>query len=91
MQKILIHTEFIKLDALLKYAGLCETGGEAKELVQGGAVKVNGEELQQTTKSEQRRPIYHGKKKDRSRQLEDEHDSQPGCRTVQYFKRPCKI
>ena len=33
MQKILIHTEFIKLDALLKYAGLCETGGEAKELV----------------------------------------------------------
>ena len=43
MQKILIHTEFIKLDALLKYAGLCETGGEAKELVQGGAAKVNGE------------------------------------------------
>ena len=43
MQKILIHTEFIKLDALLKYAGLCETGGEAKELVQNGAVKVNGE------------------------------------------------
>ena len=38
MQKILIHTEFIKLDALLKFAGLCETGGEAKELVQ-----VNGE------------------------------------------------
>ena len=33
MQKILIHTEFIKLDALLKYAGLCETGGEAKEPV----------------------------------------------------------
>ena len=33
MQKILIHTEFIKLDALLKYAGLCETGGEAKELI----------------------------------------------------------
>ena len=30
MQKILIHTEFIKLDALLKFAGLCETGGEAK-------------------------------------------------------------
>ena len=28
--RIVIHTEFIKLDALLKYAGLCETGGEAK-------------------------------------------------------------
>jgi ribosome-associated protein len=43
MQKILIHTDFIKLDALLKFAGLCETGGEAKELVQGGQVKLNGE------------------------------------------------
>ena len=43
MDTIQINTEFIKLDALLKYAGLCETGGEAKELVQGGAVKVNGE------------------------------------------------
>lgn len=40
---IKIHTEFIRLDALLKFAGLCETGGEAKELVQGGAVLVNGE------------------------------------------------
>ncbi len=43
MDKIRIHTEFIKLDALLKFAGLCETGGEAKELIQGGQVKVNGQ------------------------------------------------
>ena len=43
MEKIRINTEFIKLDALLKYAGLCETGGEAKERVQGGAVRLNGE------------------------------------------------
>ena len=43
MEKIRITTEFIKLDALLKFAGLRETGGEAKELIQGGAVKVNGE------------------------------------------------
>ena len=43
MEKIRINTDFIKLDALLKFAGLCETGGEAKELMQGGAVKVNGE------------------------------------------------
>ena len=42
-EKIRINTDFIKLDALLKFAGLCETGGEAKELIQGGAVKVNGE------------------------------------------------
>ncbi len=40
---ILIHTEFIRLDALLKFAGWAETGGEAKLLVQGGEVKVNGE------------------------------------------------
>ena len=25
MEKVRIHTEFIKLDALLKFAGLCET------------------------------------------------------------------
>ena len=42
MQKILIHTEFIKLDALLKYAGLCETGGEAKELVNGEVCTMRG-------------------------------------------------
>lgn len=41
--RIVIHTEFIKLDALLKYAGLCETGGEAKAVVQEGLVCVNGE------------------------------------------------
>ncbi len=40
---IAIHTEFIKLDALLKFAGLCETGGEAKFAVLEGQVKVNGE------------------------------------------------
>ena len=38
-----IHTEFIILDSLLKFAGLCDTGGFAKELVQQGAVRVNGE------------------------------------------------
>ena len=38
-----IHTEFIKLDSLLKFAGLCDTGGFAKELVQQGAVRVTGE------------------------------------------------
>ena len=37
--RIIIHTEFIKLDALLK----CETGGEAKSVVQEGLVCVNGE------------------------------------------------
>ena len=43
MEKILIHTEYIKLDSLLKLAGLVETGGEAKLLIQNGLVRVNGE------------------------------------------------
>ena len=42
-QEVKIYTEFIKLDALLKFAGLTETGGEAKEAVQAGRVKVNGQ------------------------------------------------
>lgn len=43
MEYIQIHTPFIKLDALLKFAGICETGGEAKEAVQAGVVTLNGE------------------------------------------------
>lgn len=42
-QRVSIRREFIKLDSLLKYAGLTDTGGFAKELIQGGQVKVNGE------------------------------------------------
>ena len=41
--RIKITTEFIKLDALLKFAALVETGGEAKQLIQDGEVLVNGE------------------------------------------------
>ena len=37
-----IHTDFIKLDALLKFAGVAETGGQSKELVAAGTVLVNG-------------------------------------------------
>ena len=43
MDSLLIHTDFIKLDAMLKFAGLVETGGEAKLLIQQGQVQVNGE------------------------------------------------
>ena len=38
-----IRTEFIRMDALLKLAGLVMTGGEAKEAVLDGLVSVNGE------------------------------------------------
>lgn len=41
--EISITTEYIKLDALLKFSGMAETGGFAKEVIQNGEVKVNGE------------------------------------------------
>lgn len=43
MKTIPIHTEFIKLQDLLKFANLVESGGQAKEYVQAGEVSVNGE------------------------------------------------
>ena len=42
-QPLPIRTEFIKLDQALKFCGVAETGGHAKELVEKGAVRVNGE------------------------------------------------
>ena len=42
-QPLPIRTEFIKLDQALKFSGVAETGGRAKELVEKGAVRVNGE------------------------------------------------
>ncbi len=38
-----INTPFIKLEALLKYAGLVGTGGESKIRIMEGEVLVNGE------------------------------------------------
>ena len=43
MKTIPIHTEFIKLQDLLKFVNLVESGGQAKECVQAGEVSVNGE------------------------------------------------
>ena len=39
---VAITTEYIKLQDLLKLAGVVYTGGEAKVLIQEGAVTVNG-------------------------------------------------
>lgn len=38
-----ITTPYIKLEQILKFSGLTETGGQAKEIIQEGIVKVNGE------------------------------------------------
>ena len=43
MEKIAIETEYIKLVALMKFAALVGTGGEAKIAIAEGLVKVNGE------------------------------------------------
>ena len=42
-ETITIKSEFIKMDSLLKYAGLCMTGGEAKSLIEEGCVLFCGE------------------------------------------------
>ena len=43
MEKIVINEEYIRLDNLMKFAGMCDTGGRAKYLIQNGEVKLNGE------------------------------------------------
>lgn len=50
MEKIKIETEFIKLDSLLKFANLVQTGGDAKNLILDGHVKVNDEVVTQRGK-----------------------------------------
>ncbi len=40
---VTIHTEFIKLQDAMKYANVVYSGGEAKQLILDGRVKVNGE------------------------------------------------
>lgn len=42
-QVITIRTDFIRMDALLKLAGLVMTGGEAKAVIQGGEVRFSDE------------------------------------------------
>ena len=42
-QTVEIVTESIRLDALLKFAAVVQTGGEAKVLIQEGRVFLNGE------------------------------------------------
>ena len=43
MVNVVIGTEFIKLEAALKFANAVESGGMAKAVIQDGLVSVNGE------------------------------------------------
>ena len=42
-EKVKIQTEFIKLDQLLKFSGIAETGSDAKDMILDEIVSVNGE------------------------------------------------
>lgn len=41
-EEIVIRDASIRLGQLLKLAGMAESGGEAKQIIQAGEVKVNG-------------------------------------------------
>lgn len=45
----------IRLDQFMKYVGMVGTGGEAKHLIQGGEVLVNGE-----TETRRSRKLHNG-------------------------------
>ncbi len=55
MKQIRIKGEFIKLDSLLKFAELVESGGMAKTMIQNNLVKVNNNVCNQRGKK-----IYKG-------------------------------
>lgn len=50
MNEITIAGEYIRLDALLKYASLTASGGESKVRILSGDVLVNGEPCTQRGK-----------------------------------------
>ena len=43
MKEIKTSTDTIKLDQLLKFAAIAQTGGQSKIMINEGIVKVNGE------------------------------------------------
>ena len=55
MQQIEINREPIELFKILKFEGLVDSGAQAKQVIAGGLVSVNGE--QETRKS---RKMYNG-------------------------------
>jgi ribosome-associated protein len=52
---VLINTPTIDLDQFLKWAGIAATGGEAKQLILQGDIKVNGKQERRRS-----RTLVHG-------------------------------
>ena len=50
MEKIYIHTEFIKLQQALKLAGLVDQGSDVKFYLAEGMVTVNGQQVSERGK-----------------------------------------
>jgi S4 domain protein YaaA len=48
--QIKIHTEYITLGQFLKFAGLIDTGGQAKDFLAANLIAVNGEATAQRGK-----------------------------------------
>jgi ribosome-associated protein len=42
-ETVKINSDYIQLQSFLKFKGISETGGQAKEFIQDGIIKVNGE------------------------------------------------
>lgn len=57
MREVEIKTEFIKLDQLLKFTGITQTGGESKLLISEGIVSVNGQTVKERGKKIRRGDI----------------------------------
>ncbi|MDD4599749.1 hypothetical protein SDC9_04254 [bioreactor metagenome] len=55
MQEITISTPYINLDQLLKWAGIIDTGGQIKPMLEDGLIKLN-----RLTVSQRRKKIYPG-------------------------------
>ena len=55
IEEVMINTEFIKLDQLLKWANFTGSGVEAKIFIQNGEVKVND-----TVETRRGKKIYDG-------------------------------
>ena len=47
MKEIKINTDIIKLDQLLKFTGITQTGGQSKIMIKEGMVTVNGESVKE--------------------------------------------
>lgn len=64
MEKIKISTEYIKLEQMLKFAGMVSSGSDAKMIISEGTVRVNGNvELQRGKKLRPGDTVeYEGKK-----------------------------